>query len=85
MKFEVLVQSIAAITDSEIWRSLTAKSPNLLQGSEMQIVRTASAQLGAPPHLLVERLSYSHFELPTAAQLQTYLDEQRRLLEGGKA
>ncbi|MCX7044648.1 MAG: PDDEXK nuclease domain-containing protein [Candidatus Sumerlaeota bacterium] len=53
----------------EILRTLSAESAGQLQHQQNQsfeIVRTPSAQLGALPHLLVDRLSYSHFELLTA-------------------
>lgn len=50
----------------KILRSVTAVSLKEPQPKEIQssgIVRTASALLGAPPCLVVERLSYSHLEL----------------------
>jgi predicted nuclease of restriction endonuclease-like (RecB) superfamily len=53
----------------QILRSLSAESadvPDVVHSQQAAILRTASAQWGAPPHVLVGRLSYSHFELLTA-------------------
>ena len=47
---------------SQIVRSLTAQSDNILKTGGVEIVQSVTAQLAMPAEKLLNSLSYTHFE-----------------------